>query len=143
MSLSIIFEPPPNYADILKVFPKASMPGVYFCYGRAIFIANPTGQPVHGSLMAHESVHAERQIAVTPEAWWLRYLDDAEYRLNEEIVAHQAEYRYFEEMAGVQRNERSRMLRIIAHKLAAPLYGNMVTPHRAKQLITGRENPDT
>lgn len=70
MALKIIFQPPPNYAEILAVFPHAARAGVFFCYGRAIW--NPSGATISPSLMAHETVHADRQ-ASDPDGWWKKY----------------------------------------------------------------------
>ncbi len=136
MALKIIRQAPPNFADIVATFPFAAHPGTMFCHGRAIYI--PNGGEVTPALMAHETVHADRQGA-DPVGWWARYLVDAKFRFDEELPAHQAEYRWFD---GMPRPERRAMLRQIAQRLAGPLYGRLVTPHEAKRLITGRDNPE-
>lgn len=136
MALKIIFQPPPNYAEILAVFPHAARAGVFFCYGRAIW--NPSGATISPSLMAHETVHADRQ-ASDPDGWWKKYLADEQFRFDEELPAHIAEFRLFE---GKSRNERRFMLRQISQRLSGRLYDSLCTTHRAKQLITGKRNPD-
>ncbi len=137
MTLRIVREPPPNYQEVLAVFPAAAKPGTYFCFGRAIFV--PVGNAnVSAWLMAHEEIHAQRQ-GGDPAGWWRRYLDDPAFRLAEELPAHQAEFHYFD---GKPRRERMFYLRQAATRLSSKLYGNLVTPHKAKQLITGRLNPD-
>lgn len=139
MTLKIIREKPPNYDAIVAVFPAGAKPGTFFCYGRAVYI--PNGGNLSPSLMAHETVHADRQTAYPggPAAWWERYLVDPQFRFDEELPAHVAEYRCFD---GDTRNQRRFMLRQIAARLSGPLYGRLVTMHQAKRLITGRENPD-
>ncbi len=139
MSLRIIHQPPPNYAAVVAVFPAAKRPGTMFCNGRTIWI--PNGGTVTPALMAHETVHADRQMVYPggPDAWWARYLIDGQFRFDEELPAHIAEYRWFE---GRPRGERMCMLRQIAARLAGPLYGRLVTMHQAKRLITGKDNPD-
>lgn len=139
MALRIVHQPPPNYAEIVAVFPFAKRPGTMFCHGRCIWI--PNGGAVSPSLMAHETVHADRQIAMAggPDAWWNQYLVDGQFRFDEELPAHIAEFRWFD---GRPRPERTFMLRQIAARLAGPLYGRLVTVHQAKRLITGKENPD-
>ncbi len=136
VTLKIIHGKPPNYDAVIEAFPFAKRPGTMFCYGRAIHI--PSGGTVSAALQAHETVHAERQ-GHDPAGWWARYLVDPQFRFDEELPAHIAEYRWFD---GKPRAERRFMLRQIAARLAGPLYGRMVTVHRAKQLITGKINPD-
>lgn len=136
MGLRIIHQPPPNYAAVVAIFPFAKRRGTMFCYGRAIFI--PNGGSVSPALMAHETVHADRQ-GNDPAGWWARYLVEQQFRFDEELPAHIAEYRWFD---GCPRPERRIMLRQIAARLAGPLYGRLVTVHEAKRLITGRDNPD-
>lgn len=139
MTLQIIRQPPPNYAEVVAVFPAAAHHGTFFCYGRAIYI--PNGGTVSPSLQVHETVHADRQMAYPggPAAWWARYLIDPQFRFDEELPAHVAEYRCY---ADDPRPQRRFMLRQIAARLAGPLYGRLVTVHEAKRLITGRDNPD-
>lgn len=136
MGLRIIHQPPPNYAQVVAKFPFAARPGTIFCYGRALFI--PNGGHVTPSLMAHETVHADRQ-GNDPVGWWASYLVDQQFRFDEELPAHIAEYRWFNNHP---RDDRRIMLRQIAARLAGPLYGRLVTVHQAKRLITGRENAD-
>lgn len=135
MTLRIVREPPPNYQEVLAAFPFASHPGTYFTYGKCIFV--PVGDAmVSDHMQAHETIHAERQ-ADNPAGWWRRYLDDRDFRLAEELVAHQAEFRHFE---GSPRAQRRFYLRQAAHRLASPLYRLGITVHHAKRLITGRED---
>lgn len=129
MQLSKSF--PPNYSAIITAFPHvARSPGVIFCYGETI---HAPGRDVTPYDVAHERVHSERQ-GSDPAGWWDRYLSDPQFRFDEELAAHIAEYRWF---AGKPRNERRFMLRQIAQRLAGPLYGARITTRTAKMLITG------
>lgn len=136
MTLRIVKEPPPCYAEIIAAFPFATRPGTYFCYGRAIFI--PTGRAdVSKHLMEHEEVHAKRQeLHGGPARWWLDYIHDTQFRLNEELLAHQAEVAHFD---GRPRGIRRIALRNAAHRLSSPLYRLGITPHMAKLMICARE----
>lgn len=142
MTLRIVHEPPPNYAQVIAVFPYAKGVGTFFTYGRCVFIPNPNwrhgGLTLSEALMAHETVHADRQ-SNNAAGWWRRYLDDPEFRLAEELPAHKAEFATF---ATDNRARRRAELRHIAHRLSGPLYGRLLTVHKAKQLITGLSNPD-
>lgn len=45
-------------------------------------------------LVAHESVHLERQAQMGVEIWWDRYLNDEKFRFNEELLAYKAQYQF-------------------------------------------------
>ena len=117
----IITERPPNFEQILAAFPNADKPGVIFAYGEHIY--NPSGIIIPPPLREHELVHCERQLNLytsgSPEYWWKQYIDDAEFRYREELLAHVAEYRA---QAPKDRNLRSKLLMVTAARLCAPLY---------------------
>lgn len=125
--MKIIAKRPPNYADILAVFPGASGSGVIFAYAPDIYA--PGGQ-VPAQLIAHEEVHIQRQQDIGVENWWALYLTDAKFRYDEELLAHRAEYRHMIS-ADTSRQVRRSALKIVAKKLCAPLYGSMVTVQQA------------
>lgn len=120
---------PPNFRDILKVFPLAARPGVIFAYGHKIYV--PSGQPLAPELLAHELVHCERQLAIGVEKWWTLYLENASFRYEEELLAHRAEYQALMG-PGSNRQQRRQALDHVARKLAAPLYRGMVPKAKAK-----------
>lgn len=96
-------------------------------------IYNPTGIVVTPSLMAHEAVHGRRQ-AGDIEGWWRRYMEDAAFRLAEEIPAHRAEYQVA--LAGAaNRNARRATEKLVAKRLSGALYGRMITLPAARRLI--------
>lgn len=127
--MQIIHARPPNFEDILRVFPKAAGYNVIFCYGDKIY--SPSSKPISESLIKHESVHSERQGRKedTIIEWWDRYLKDVEFRYHEELLAHRAEYQH---MIKGNRHARRIALNLVSHKLALPLYGCMVTIKQAK-----------
>lgn len=132
--MSIILSRPPNFAAIVAVFPDAEKAGIIFSYGRDIY--NPSNAHISNALLAHEEVHGRRQTDSRPKihAWWDRYLIDAEFRLSEELPAHQAEFR----AACAQisdRNLRGMMCVNIAKRLSSPLYGSMITFTQAMKAI--------
>lgn len=130
--MNVVNSTPPNYADILAVFSNAANPGVIFTYGDTIY--NPTGTDISSALLAHEGIHCGRQ-GKDIDSWWERYLVDAEFRLNEELLGHRAEYRTF--IGTTQNREvRNNYLQQIAHRLASPLYGNLLSMQQARKAIT-------
>lgn len=141
----VVHDRPPLWDIIDKTFHVAGKP-ILFAWGDRIF--NPEGVPVPKELHAHEEIHGERQLAfagcgpLTAEDclvnWWRAYIESPAFRLAEEIPAHRAEYLSFCKRHA-DRNLRSRALSSIAMKLAAPLYGSLVTVREARDLIMRRE----
>lgn len=135
----ILVERPPNFEQILKAFPNAGGDGVIFAFGDYIY--NPSGKPIPEPLLRHESVHQSRQLKGTgafgdfahgPEAWWTAYINDAEFRYREELLAHVAEYKA--QLHGIDRNQRAKLLTATAARLVAPLY-NYQPPRSLTQAI--------
>lgn len=124
---------PPNFVEIAMVFPQAGNKGVIFTYGDTIY--NPTGTEISLPLMVHEGIHSSRQQKDGVEAWWAKYLADPEFRLEEELPAHRAEYRTFL-TTNKDRNARNLYLQAVANRLSGPLYGNLLTPWKARKEIT-------
>lgn len=127
----IIVAKPPNFDAILAAFPDADKPGVIFAYGPDIF--NPSGGNIPAALMAHENTHCGRQAAQRPESWWSMYLGDSEFRYQEELLAHAAEYRS-QATPRFDRNERALLLHFTARRLIAPLY-NYQPPRSFSQAL--------
>lgn len=117
--MSILIERPPNFDQILAAFPDADTFGVIFAFGEHIY--SPRGGVIPPALLAHEHVHCDRQSKyVKPELWWDLYITDTEFRYREELLAHVAEYKA--QLAGLDRNHKSKLLMATAARLVAPLY---------------------
>jgi len=134
--MKIIHERPPNFQDIIKVFPMADNYGVIFAFNGAIY--SPSGYDIPYPLIKHEGVHISRQGVTEADAikWWDKYLKSMDFRYAEELVAHRAEYVACIETAS-NRNMKRKALKFIAKRLASPLYGNMVTRKQAGVEILG------
>lgn len=130
--MKIVHAYPPNIDAIDAVFNVRSRKGVIFTYGDTLFV--PDGGHVPPSLIAHEIVHSERQREAGVDSWWRQYFADLQFRLNEELLAHRAEYRKFCEFQR-DSNRRIRFLTEIAHRLGGPLYGGLLKPADARRLI--------
>jgi hypothetical protein len=137
----IIVERPPNFERIQAAFPKSMNSGVMFAYGNAIY--NPSGIVIPPALIAHEEVHLRRQQELAPrpgsttqwsgtELWWDRYLRDSEFRYNEELLAHAAEFKT--QRVTSDRNFGARLLMHTALRLVAPLY-NYQPPRTLQQAL--------
>lgn len=111
---------PPNYTEICKVFPAARNRGTIFAYGDKIYV--PSGNDISHHLKVHEAVHGIRQKEIGVEFWWDKYLTDWRFRYHEELMAHRAEY--LSMIRGeANRNQRRMALKLVASRLASPLYG--------------------
>lgn len=136
--MKIVRERPPNYDKIVAAFPLvARQRGIFFAYDDTIF--NPDGAELTPSLIAHEVAHCERQqlfAASGADGWWTCYCADPLFRLEEEIIAHRAEWRDFV-ARGHGRHERRAYLARISKRLASPLYGALTSASRAKEIIAG------
>ncbi len=133
MNQTIVFDYPPIFDRILEVFPKAKEPGVIFAWGQTIF--NPSKVVIPAQLLAHEEVHGVRQLQLLGGVvdWWKQYLDDPKFRLAEEVQAHWAEYHALATLGN--RHDRKAALKQTAKRLASPLYGQMIGPKRAQELL--------
>ena len=136
----IIVGLPPNFEQIKASFPDAEKPGVMFAYDGKIY--NPSGNVIPSALIAHEEVHLKRQRDLGPnphsttkwsgpDLWWDNYLHDSEFRYNEELLAHVAE---FQMQRTRDRNFVARLMVHTALRLIAPLY-NYTPPRSLQQAI--------
>lgn len=132
--MKILPTKPPNYDKIVAAMPEAAEVGVIFCYGDTIY--NPSGGTIPPWIEAHEEIHSARQgLSVEEvEAWWDKYLADKQFRFDEELPAHKAEYTAFCGLVK-DRERRDRMLRRIALRLASPLYGRLLPYMQAVKVL--------
>lgn len=133
--MKIINSYPPNIDAIDARFNIKGKP-IIFTYGDIIY--NPLGVVISQALQSHEMVHSVRQTTDLKSIikWWDQYLVDDEFRLNEELLAHKAEYKQFCS-ENKDRNKQSLYLNTIATRLASPMYGSMLTSTKARKIIVG------
>lgn len=132
--MRVIRDRPPLFDEIDAKFKVRGLP-VLFAWGSIIYV--PSGSlEVFPHLMAHEEVHGGRQGNSEGAilAWWRLYLDDPKFRLAEEILAHRAEYEHLLRNGG-GRQQRRRHLAVTAARLAAPLYGRLISVAEAKKAL--------
>lgn len=132
-AMRIVVAKPPNYDAIVARFPDVAGKGVLFAWQDLIY--NPGGVSIPPQLIVHEAVHGRRQGAAV-EGWWDSYLFDDQFRLREEVAAHQAEY-WAVCRARSDKAVRARALESISARLCGPLYGGVVTPDDARKLVLG------
>lgn len=124
-------ERPPNWDQIVEVFPDAARLPVLFAYGEDIY--NPSEVRIPRELLAHEYRHCARQFSIGAEPWWSAYLSDVEFRYTEELMGHAEELRVLAQ--GVtDRNQIARLFQRTATRLVAPLY-NYQPPRTVRQAV--------
>ncbi len=129
--MRIVIARPPMFDEIDAAFGIADEQ-VIFAWGEIIY--NPSAIVIPQFLMVHERVHGRRQGHSITD-WWRKYIEDTEFRLDEEIPAHIAECR---ERIGGHSNRNIRRARIsqTALRLASPIYGRMITVAKARKIIS-------
>lgn len=128
--MKLLYEKPPLYGEIAAAFPAIIGRQVFFAWGKVIY-APHRPKELPPNIEVHEMAHGVRQLAVGIEDWWRKYIADAQFRLDEELIAHAAEYDKLCQMEP-SRRERRGNLAILASKLANPIYGGMIGKAEAK-----------
>lgn len=127
----VLYELPPNYDQITAAIPAVRKnKAIVFVYAPNIY--SPAGIELRPDLVAHEEVHVTRQ-GDDPAGWWDKYLVDKDFRLREELIAYQAQYKYME--VHYDRTKRRAILASIAKDLSGPMYGGIITKQQAIKLI--------
>ncbi len=132
MTQKIVNDYPPLYDEIAAAFRLKVRDPIIFSWGDRLY--DPTRMGIPPELIAHEAVHGERQGRGQQILdWWKQYIEDRAFRLAEELPAHCAEYQHV--LAHGNRTERRAALRVTAERLAAPLYGRLITPAEAVKAL--------
>jgi len=134
--MRVIKDYPPNI-DLIDSFFNVKGKKIIYTWGDIIYSPHPEFY-ITPELYVHEGVHSARQTTDSKaiESWWDRYLHDLEFRLNEELLAHKAEYKEYCK-THADRNMQNFYLQQAAQRLAGPTYGQMVTTSKARSLIKG------
>jgi hypothetical protein len=105
-----------------------------FTYGDTCH--NPFDVELTGDLICHEGVHLEQQEGHPDVAkiWWDRYLQDPEFRIDQEAEAYGAQYKFICQSVK-DKNARFRNLNQLATMLAGPMYGNSILKSEAIERI--------
>lgn len=129
--MNIVKDNPPNYDKINAKF--GPLPAtVLFAY--LPYIYNPSGNFIPPEKIAHEQVHHEQQKDVGVEWWWEMYIGSKDFRLQEEIPAHQVDYKTYCQYVK-DRNLQNDYLEFLAGQLSGPMYGGIIKRSEAKKII--------
>lgn len=131
--LEVVVDYPPNIDKIDAAFHVKGQQGVIYTYGGKIY--SPSGSDLSYDLHEHERVHVQQHSRHGgSDAWWERYLTDVEFRLDQEVEAYRVQLAYINEH--YNRKQRREMLDFVAHTLASPMYGNMLSKKQAIKLLS-------
>jgi hypothetical protein len=129
--IKISLEYPPNFAIIKAEIPELKEYQPVFSYGDTLF--NPFQVTLTADVIEHEIVHTKQQ-SKFPEIWWVKYLKDPAFRLDQEVEAYRHQYKFAKKY--IKDREVLNWLRLkIADSLSSSLYGNLITKVEALHLI--------
>lgn len=131
IQIKIIEENPPFLKAILNAGLKPEKTTV-FPFGLLIY--NPSGLPIPDDIMVHETVHIARQ-GKDPKNWWIKYLKDRKFRLNEELEANREQYKFICKLTK-DREKRNKALVAMAKNISGEVYGKVVSFQEAYQVIS-------
>lgn len=134
--MKISYSKPPIWDECVKAFGEENIKDAVFPYGDMLY--NPSKGPVPDHLEVHEAVHMDQQQHDESVAaiWWKRYIADVPFRIEQEVEACQAQYKFICTKVK-DKNARFRNLHILAQLLASPMYGNVISYMDALRKIRG------
>lgn len=106
---------------------------IIYAWGDTIY--NPLGVLVGRELVAHEALHGARQCLTGIEEWWRRYIASDDFRLEEEVLAHRAEYEALLAEHGADRSTRRRMMHHVVVRLTHPVYQYKLAAGEARRRL--------
>lgn len=121
---------PPNIKQIKERLTPPK--GTVYCYENFLF--NPDNAVIDESLHAHEEVHSEQQKKMGVKEWWNLYLISPEFRISQEMPAHQVQFRVLRKMFK-DRNHQMRILNFMAKTLSSEMYGSCISFEDARDGI--------
>lgn len=124
-------EVPPNYQELLVAFPSIVRERPIFCYGDTIY--NPFKKNIPADLVFHEAVHSKQQ-GNTPEIWWMRYIQDEQFRLEQEFEAYGEQYAFIARHIGNNRIKKQ-YLESMSTALSGEVYGRLLSYGEAESKI--------
>lgn len=97
-----------------------------FAYNKEIY----SNYELSEDLLLHEIKHIEQQNRIGADLWVEKYLNNRQFRLNEEVEAYQAQLAFIKD-----RNQRYKLKILCAKTLSSDLYGNIITFDKALKLL--------
>lgn len=124
--IEISHEIPPVYELLNKKFGVKWDDKIIIAYGGKIHCKDtPAPQKI-----IHEKVHLDEQKKIGNELWWKAYLEDDNFRLQEELKAYRIESNFLKKYIK-NREVRFHAINEIADSLSSPVYGSIITKKEA------------
>lgn len=136
--MKISTDKPPIWEEANKFFKLEELGlGSIFTYGDTIY--NPFNVELTQDLIVHEMVHIRQQESDNTVAgiWWKRFFMDPDFRLEQELEAYAAQYKYICTQV-TDREKRSKNLLTLAGLLSGPMYGHIIGKMEAYAQIKHR-----
>ena len=133
--VKISTQKPPDWIlkSVKELFDVDWESGVIFTYGNTI--SNSTGEMTE-DLLIHEGNHIKQQEKIGADVWWKRYLEDSQFRFDQELECYRKQYQWV--LKNVKsRNEVFRCLFHYAKSLSGPIYGNLKSYNDCVKAIKG------
>lgn len=131
----ILEEYPPHYKRYKEKFPDLEKSQPLFAWKNQIY--NPFKAKITPDLIVHEKVHFKQQ-GNYPEEWLDKYLEDPQFRLEQEVEAYSAQYKYCKELLPAKWSRK--FLEGFARSLSGTLYNNMLSYGEAESKIRNAKN---
>lgn len=97
--------------------------------GKIHCIDNPAPQKI-----IHEKVHLDEQKRIGNEVWWRAYLEDDNFRLEEELKAYRIESNFLKKYIK-NREVRFHFINEMADSISSSVYGNIITKQEALKFL--------
>jgi len=101
--------------------------GTVFVFNRTIFV-NGTIPP---DIMLHEFKHILQQEEIGAAIWIEKYLEDKDFRLEQELEAYIFQLRKVKEITNNNKNEIFNIQTECAKNISSPMYGSMISYKKA------------
>lgn len=124
-------EYPPVYEKICKRFGIRPV-NTFYTYGDTIY--NPDNLLVPDYIVVHEEVHMRQQNFTDAESWWNRYLDDVDFRIDQEAKAYAMQYDFMCKVIK-DREQRLKIRNDLGKIMSGPIYNNVISQSEATALI--------
>ena len=87
-------------------------------------------------IYAHEEVHCEQQRLLGPEIWWESYINDTDFRTQQELEAYKVQIKFIKDHPEMHsRSVRRFAIDYICKKFSSETYGNIISYKKAKELL--------
>ena len=113
----------PNFNKLKELFGIDEKYAI-ISYGDTIYCPE---EGMSKDLLQHELTHCERQNfnKQSADRWWQKYLEDKDFRLQEELIAYANQYKFCEKIYK-DRNKRAKIMWELAKELSSSTYGNII-----------------